>query len=197
MNIKTVIKNCITALRHPYLYVLNYFKGARNIYIGPRTTIKDPNLLILKSNVYIGHDSRFLMVKSYHGGSYEPKITIESGVSIGNRFSALSAAPITIKENTLIASDVLITSENHGIDPEAAKSYALTPLEAFPVVIGEGAWIGEKACILPGVVIGKRAIVAAGAVVSKSVEPYTIVAGVPAKVIKKYDFASKSWKKVE
>lgn len=58
---------------------------------------------------------------------------------------------------------------------------------AKSIVVEEGVWIGAGAIITGGVKIGKGAVVAAGAVVSKNVEPYTLVGGVPAKVIKKIE----------
>ncbi|MNW06569.1 putative acetyltransferase [compost metagenome] len=54
-----------------------------------------------------------------------------------------------------------------------------------PIVIGDEVWIGCKSIILKGVTIGNGAVVAAGSVVTKDVEPYTLVAGIPAKVIKR------------
>ncbi|WP_425452463.1 acyltransferase [Companilactobacillus formosensis] len=57
-------------------------------------------------------------------------------------------------------------------------------LKTAPIHIKEGAWIGARAVLLPGVTIGEHAIVGAGAVVTKDVEPYTVVGGNPAKLIK-------------
>ncbi|WP_420360969.1 acyltransferase [Companilactobacillus halodurans] len=57
-------------------------------------------------------------------------------------------------------------------------------LKTAPITIKEGAWIGAKAVLLPGVTIGKHAIVGAGSVVTKDVTEYTVVGGNPAKVIK-------------
>jgi len=57
------------------------------------------------------------------------------------------------------------------------------PLKGAPVIIEDYAWVSSRTTLLPGVTIGKGAVVAAGAVVTKSVEPYTVVGGVPAKKI--------------
>lgn len=54
-----------------------------------------------------------------------------------------------------------------------------------PIYIGDGAWVGARATILPGITVGEGAIVAAGAVVTKDVPPHTVVAGIPAKPIRK------------
>ena len=105
------------------------------------------------------------------------RIQICNNVYIGYNCSILAVAPIIIEDNTLIASNVLITSENHGMDPEYGESYGITPLISKKVIIGEGCWIGEKAIILPGVELGKRCIIAAGAVVTKSFPAYSLVGG--------------------
>jgi acetyltransferase-like isoleucine patch superfamily enzyme len=61
------------------------------------------------------------------------------------------------------------------------------------VVIQEGAFIGINAVILPGVTIGRNAVVAASAVVTKSVPPFTVVAGNPATIVKRYNDIDGSW----
>ena len=69
------------------------------------------------------------------------------------------------------------------------------PLQTKPVSIGDGCWIGEKVCILPGVSIGKKCVIGAASVVVKSIPDYCIAAGNPAKVIKRYNFVSHQWEK--
>lgn len=68
---------------------------------------------------------------------------------------------------------------------EGKKDWTLVPRK--PVVIGNRVWIGANTMILKGVVIGTGAVVGAGSVVTKSVEPYTIVAGNPARLIRKLE----------
>lgn len=196
---KQILKNIITIILHPIVSVRLIKKGEKDFYIGSGLVINghQKDGLHIGSSSYLGRDARLLFVREYAGKTYCPRIRIGDNVCIGNRFSALSAAEITIEDNCLIASDVMITSENHGIDPEQTLSYADTPLEAKPVHIGKGCWIGEKVSILPGVSLGDRCIVATNAVVSKSFPAGSMVAGIPARLIKKYNFKTHQWDKVE
>ena len=97
----------------------------------------------------------------------------------------------------LFASHVLITSENHGIDPELNIPYMDQTLTSKPVEIGDGCWIGEKVCIMPSVTIGKKSIIGSGSIVTKSIPEYCIAVGSPAKVIKQYNFETHSWDRVK
>lgn len=190
---KKVVKIIISFILHPILMLYLTAKGSHNVFIKPQTSINKLRYLEMGNNIQIGRSARFLFVKEYYGGSYEPRVIIGNNVSIGNRFSALSAAPITISDDCLIASDVLVTSENHGMDIEASSSYATIPLDAKPVVLGNGCWIGEKVSIMPGVTLGDRCIVAANSVVTKSFPEACLIGGIPARIIKRYDYKLHSW----
>lgn len=71
------------------------------------------------------------------------------------------------------------------------------PLVASPVTIGRGCWIGEKVSIMPGVVLGNKCVVGANSVVTKSFPDYCIIGGIPARIIKKYDFIEHRWVRPE
>lgn len=198
MNIKKMIKTALTCIRHPIVSIKLISGGCYDFYIGPQMTINGGSgldTLHCKNNLYIGSGARLLFVKEYSGKVYCPEIRIGENVCIENRFSALSAAPIVIGDNCLFASDVLITSENHGMNVEEADSYSYTPLEAESVEIGAGCWLGEKVSIMPGVKLGERTVVAAGAVVTKSFPPYSLIGGVPARLLKTYNFETHQWEK--
>ena len=64
------------------------------------------------------------------------------------------------------------------------------------ITVGDNCWIGEKTTILPGVNIGKGCVIGAMSVVTKDIPDYSIAAGNPARVIKRYDFEAHEWKKV-
>ena len=90
-------------------------------------------------------------------------------------------APITIGDQVALGHEVIILTSSHEIGPLAQRAAALY---TKPVTIGDGAWLGARCTILPGVCIGAGAIVAAGAVVNRDIAPNTMVAGVPARVVK-------------
>ena len=85
---------------------------------------------------------------------------------------------ITIGDNVSISQEVMILTADHDTDSSdfAGRNRA--------VVINDYAWVGSRATIMPGVIIGKGAVVAAGALVTKNVEPYSVVAGIPARKIR-------------
>ena len=93
---------------------------------------------------------------------------IEGGISIG--------------DGTLIGHRVTLATINHGLPPDRRHVHHIAP-----IVIGRDVWIGSGAILLPGVHVGDGAVVAAGAVVRADVPARTIVAGVPARIIKKVD----------
>lgn len=100
---------------------------------------------------------------------------------------------IIIGDRVSIAPNVTIISESEpNNSPHLASiSYVKENLiKDEKVIIEDDAWIGASVTILPGVKIGKGAIIGAGAVVTKNVQPYTVVAGIPAKVIRTLNIES-------
>lgn len=114
--------------------------------------------------------------------SWTQNLTCGSRVSL-NRYTIINAyGGVSIGDDTLIGPFVVIHSANHRFLPN--KTIRQSGYDVKPVSIGADVWIGASAIILPGVTIGDGAIVAAGAVVTKNVEPYTVVVGVPAQKLK-------------
>lgn len=101
------------------------------------------------------------------------EVFINSGVTL------VDLGGIYLADKVLIGPKANIISVNHPLDPANRRN-----VELKPVYVHENAWIGANATILPGVSIGRNAVVAAGAVVTKNVPANTVVAGVPARVIK-------------
>lgn len=114
-----------------------------------------------------------------------PKSKIIIGKNVGVSGATISGSDITIGDNVLIGSGVLITdTDAHPLDPFERINNSRTAIQSSPIKIGDNVFIGARAIILKGVVIGENSVIAAGAIVSKDVPPRCIVAGNPAKIVK-------------
>lgn len=106
------------------------------------------------------------------------KVSIGRNVVVMPGCLMMSAGGITIDDGAMIAANVQLISNNHDL-------YERHVITCKPVHIGRNAWVGAGATILPGVTVGENAVVGAGSVVTKDVEGGTIVAGNPARHIKR------------
>lgn len=105
--------------------------------------------------------------------------TVGKGVFINSGCHFQDQGGITIGDGSQIGHRVILATLNHGIKPE--DRHTLYPA---PITIGRNVWIGSGATVVPGVTIGDNSIIGAGSVVTKDVPENTIVAGVPAKIIR-------------
>lgn len=154
--------------------------------------ISNHDQIKIGDNVVLLSNSR---IQTFPEKVRDKDILIEIGdhTMAGFRFTILAGANVKIGKNVIIASDVTITSENHGINPENSIPYMDQELTCAPIEIGDNVWIGDKVTILPGVKIGNGSVIGANSVVTKDVQEYTVVVGAPAKAIKRYDFNKHMW----
>lgn len=92
--------------------------------------------------------------------------------------------PVEIGSNVNLAQGIVVTALNHNFT-DCTRRIDEQGISTAKVTIGNDVWIGANATVLPGVTIGNHSVVAAGAVVTKDVPPYSLVGGVPAKILKK------------
>jgi lipopolysaccharide O-acetyltransferase len=126
-------------------------------------------------------------------------ITFGNDVQLNDYVHIGAIERVSIGDHVLVASRVFMSDHNHGVYSGAsphsspATRPANRPLDSCPVIIEDRVWIGES---LPGVTIGAGSVVAAGSVVTKNVPMNCIVAGNPARVIKRFDENSGLWMRV-
>lgn len=108
------------------------------------------------------------------------KLKIGKGTIVGDNVLLAAQRGLTIGENVNISSNVSIYSGAHDHRDPYFRS---TPQTTRPITIGNRVWLGSNAIVLTGVNIGEGAVCCAGCVVTKDVEPYTVVAGIPAKKV--------------
>lgn len=147
--------------RYSFLNALkSWFLRLQGAQVGRRVTYYPGVWIVPGKNLVIGDDVDLAL---------DVLITTGGGVTIGDR--------------TLIGYRTQILSSNHVIPPKPDRIFDAGHVSK-PVIIGQDVWIGASCIILPGVTIGEGSVIAAGSVVTKSIPPFTIVAGVPARKIK-------------
>lgn len=166
--------------------------------VGKKTIVSKPLQLdntkgiSLENGVFVA-DYAWLMGTN---GRNEKGLIIEDNTVIGHFSHIIANKEVTIQRNVLIADKVFISDCTH--DYINVKIPIINQGISFikPVIIGEDSWIGENVSIC-GASIGKHCVIGANSVVTKDIPDYCVAVGSPAKIIKKYNFNTKSWDEME
>lgn len=155
------------------------FEIARKVSIGPRCMLERPGCLVLGYRVELEQDVYLKVVAD------SARLYIGCGSFLGKGVEIDCQENISIGEHVLLAPGCFITDHNHEI--AADKQIDQQKCVSAPIAIEDDVWVGANAVVLPGVHIGQGAVVGAGAVVTRDVESFTVVGGVPARIIAKRD----------
>lgn len=168
--------------------------------IGKKTIIKNPmflknvNNISVGNNVFIRDHARIECVEIKDSQKFNPTLIIEDGVSIEQRCHITAADTLIIGKDTLISFDVSIQDTDHEYE-DLSTPVANQPLIVKKTQIGENSFIGSGAKIQAGTILGKHCVVGTNAVVRGHFPDYSVIVGVPAKIVKRYDEVSRKWKK--
>jgi acetyltransferase-like isoleucine patch superfamily enzyme len=127
----------------------------------------------------------------------EPVIVIEDNCAIGNESIISAKNRIHIERDVLIAQWVLVIDHNHAYEDINVPIVDQGITEGGTIRIGQGSWIARGAAILcpkGDLTIGRNCVVAANSVVTRSIPDYSLVAGLPARIIRQYDPDAKKWR---
>ncbi|MDS0526522.1 acetyltransferase [Clostridium sp. SHJSY1] len=159
--------------------------------------IRGKSYMDFKKGFTTGYNCRFDLFGEEE--DKEKKLIIGENCKIGDNVHIVAKEKVIIGDNCLMASKVFISDTSHG-EYTNLENYSLPDippdqrrLYSKPVTIGNNVWIGENVCILLGVTIGNGVIIGANSVVNKDIPNNCIVVGIPAKVIKKYNYAHEKW----
>lgn len=123
------------------------------------------------------------------------KLIIGKNSTIGNFNHIVTTHSVVIGNNVLTADKVYISDNIHRYEDIEVPIKEQGVLQKKEVRIGDGSWLGENVSVI-GATIGKHCIIGANSVVTKDIPDYSVAVGVPAKVIKKYNFDMGKWEKV-
>lgn len=184
---------------HPFLVVekfkwnllkKKFKKCGNNTHVGKNYSIRGTQYISIGKNTEIGNFAIISAYDSYRGEStgFIPNLDIGNNVSIMNNCLISCANSVRIDDGVLLGDNVFITDNYHG-DTQNIQ-FNTPPIERKlcvkgKVFIGKNVWIGRNVCIMPGVDIAEGAIIGANSVVTHDVPPYSVVAGSPAKIIRR------------
>jgi len=174
--------NLFTAVLHYLRWFWKFHTFGWRSRLGRCDMLTHPGAIAIGRKVNIRKGARLEAVGDMK--SPFPKISIGDGTTAQFYFHCGAAESVTIGKNVLIAGRVYITDHDHAFDDPDRPPSLTHDLVSSPVVIEDGAWLGEGCVILKGVTVGQRAVIGANAVVTHDVPPFAVAAGVPAKVLR-------------
>jgi len=162
-------------------------------YVRRPYTLLFPEFLSVGKDTDIHSNAYITPLKEYAGIEYKPEIKIGNGVYIGRYAYFVAIDSIVIEDGCVLSEYVYITDNTHGLHPDRGPIMK-QPLESRgPVRIGRNCFLGFRVSIMPGVTLGEHCVVGANSVVTRSFPAYSMVAGMPASLIKKFDPIEQHW----
>lgn len=157
-------------------------KFHRHVFLGKQVFIERHAFLEAgyKGKIVIGDRSR--VYRNAIVQSQEGNIIIGNDVTLQSFCMLRGAGGITLGNGVRIAPGARLFASEHYFERTDIPIFQ-QGVKALPITVEEDVWVGSNAVITAGVIVGRGAVIAAGAVVTKDVEPWTIVGGIPAKVI--------------
>jgi acetyltransferase-like isoleucine patch superfamily enzyme len=155
-------------------------KIGKNSYLGPGYDFLGVQLknIIINNNVQIGRSAWLQTIE-------KGEIEIGDNTNIGRRAVISAKKAVNIGKDCLLSYNVSILDHDHLVQDKNITPVAGKLTEGEAIIIGDECFIGANSCILKGVKLGKHCVVGANSVVTKSFDEYSVIAGNPAKFIKK------------
>ena len=190
-SIERLLSHVSTLIK--YRWGLN--KLGKRTFISPYAHFFNMRFISIGNNSTISRRSSLLAFTSYQATSHKPDLSIGDNVHIGQGCTLACCNKITIGDRTTIGDNVYIADNTHGFS-EVENGIMEQALSVGSIRIGRNSWIGYGCFIASDVEIGNNSIIGANSVVKKTVPPFSVVAGSPARIIKKYDYGQKRWNRV-
>lgn len=172
------------------------------VALGPDSVVFRPASLSGRRRISIGARSTILphslihALESYAQIPLRGTVSIGDGVYIGRHAYVVAARGIEIGSGSVLSEHVYITDLNHGFNPAAGPIMAQPLSIKGPVIIGRNCFLGYRVAVMSGVTLGDWCIVGANSVVTRSFPAYSMIGGVPARLIREYSPQSGEWLRI-
>ena len=164
------------------------FSSQRNPQVTHRIFIGDDVLIgagaLLVAQTYYPTEVMRHPHKQHTIQRFNPTITIGNRVTSTGNLTLAAHQEITIEDDVMFASNVLIADGMHGYETANEPYKYQRMFRIAPIVVGQGCWIGQNVVIMPGVTIGENSIIGAFSFVNKNIPDNVVAYGVPVKVVK-------------
>ncbi|MFG0329811.1 MAG: acyltransferase [Phycisphaerales bacterium] len=162
---------------------------------GSASIIERPAILVGAQHIQIGAGViiwRGARIEAF-GRPGEVAITIGNGTVIQPGAHIGAVNEVRIGNECLFASGIYVTDHDHDLTNPELPPVSNSKVCAAPTVIEDRVWLGERAMVLKGCRVGRSSVVGAGSIVTESIPPFSIAAGAPARVIKRWDPDAREW----
>lgn len=186
----------LLAIPYGWMYRLAFRHIGAGSFVSPFIQSVGLDCVSLGNRSRISRNTRLLALKAYGAQSFTPEITIGDNVSVGFGCTLSCVNRLDIGHDVTIGDNVYIADSHHDYS-NPVFGVLDQPLLPGKISIGQGAWIGYGAFVAGDVSVGEHAVVGANSVVTRPVAAYTVVAGVPARPVKRFDHEAGRWVKVD
>ena len=177
------IGNKVANLTYTIVMRGSFSNWGKHSQLGRHAKIVGAEMIHVGSNVLLGEHIWLNAKDSQNDG--EVTLYIEDGTYIGRLVQINAWHSVSIGRNVLISDRVYISDADHHYDDINEPISKQGDFFKGGVTLGDGCWVGIGAVILPNVTIGRNAVIAANSLVTENVPDFTVVGGIPAKIIKK------------
>tara|TARA_B110000240_G_C13507193_1_gene456987 strand:+ start:3015 stop:3629 length:615 start_codon:yes stop_codon:yes gene_type:complete len=163
-----------------------YHKKGKGAIVRPRTRMD----VVPWNKFELGEDSTIEDFSAINNGVGDVIVGDRSKIGLSNTI----IGPVTIGNDIRLAQNITLSGLNHNYE-DVSRPIHVQGVSVASITIEDGTWIGANAVVLAGVTIGKNCVIAAGSIVTKNIPSYSVAAGNPARVLKKYNQETKAWEK--
>lgn len=183
----------LARLKSAFFHARQFRSFGSASWLKQHNQIVNPGNIAIGANVRIERNATLYSVGDYLGKTHNGSICIGNAFFANRDLNISSARSITIGNSVTFGPNVSVFDFDHGYSDVRRNMLESELVIKGPVVIGDRCWLGANVFVASGVSLGQHCVVAANSVVTKSFPAYSVIAGNPARLIKRFDVQKNEW----